>query len=347
MGKIKRGNEYTYQFLFVFALLSLTMFASRAAAVTVSARYLYTLSDFTGAIPYGGGRVVVDRQRNEAYVVYQNTVRIFNDNGLEVYRFGDGNALGLITDLAVDENGDILALSYKEGGGSFAVIRADFRGEPKATIEITGLPADFTKFLPTDMVYRDGRIYLVDAGSLKIVVTDRTGSVQKTYDVAKVLELGGKEKSAKKEKDGADEKETEKDRERKRELERGDVMMSGFSVDKDGNMMFTIPVFFSASVLTPDGKIQSFGEAGSIPGKFSVTSSIIEDNKGNYLVADKLKCVINVFDRNFNFLMEFGHRGDAPDNLIVPMEMAIDSDDRLYIVQAGNRGVSVFRLFYN
>ncbi len=123
--------------------------------------------------------------------------------------------------------------------------------------------------------------------------------------------------------------------------------MGGFSVDKDGNMLFTTPTLFSASVLSPDGKITSFGTAGSIPGKFENVSAILRDNRGNILVADKLKSVVNIFDKNFNFLMEFGGRGDAPGSIVIPWSMALDSDNKLFITQASNRGVSVFRLFYN
>jgi hypothetical protein len=54
-----------------------------------------------------------------------------------------------------------------------------------------------------------------------------------------------------------------------------------------------------------------------------------------------------VYDRNAQFLMEFGGRGNGPGNLIVPQVLAVDGSDRLYVIQAGNRGVSVFRMIYN
>ena len=304
------------------ALICLALSASQASALQAS--FLYTLSDFTGPIPYGGGKVFVDKDRNEAYVVYQNSVRVFNDNGLEIYRFGDGNNLGLISSLAVDRDGTIFTLSYslkQEGRTDYAIILCNFRGEPTGRIEIKGLPSGYTDFLPNHMAYREGRFYLVDERNLRIVVADAKGQVQNAYDLLLLLEL--------------------------KEKDRGNVMMDGFSVDPEGNMLFTIPVLFTASVLTPEGKLTLFGQRGSLPGKFSVVSGIITDNRGNYLVADKLKSVINIFDKNFNFLMEFGGRGDAPDSLIVPQQLAMDGNDRLYVIQAGNRGVSVFRMLYN
>jgi DNA-binding beta-propeller fold protein YncE len=55
---------------------------------------------------------------------------------------------------------------------------------------------------------------------------------------------------------------------------------------------------------------------------------------------------VNVFDKNFKFLMEFGSRGRGQGQLIIPQQLAIDSNDRVYVIQEGNRGVSVFSMQY-
>ncbi len=292
-------------------------------AQAMNSSFLYTLSDFTGPLVYDGATVYSDETRNEAYVVSRGIVKVFNNTGMEVYRFNDGNELGVIASLDFDEEGNIFALSYKNGyvDLSYSIMRCNFRGEPQSSIEIKGIPASFGSFAPRYMAYRDQKFYLADPTDLRIVITDMSGQVQKSFDLIPILEL--------------------------KESDRGDTEMGGFSVDKDGNMLFTTPTLFSASVLSPDGKIASFGTAGSIPGKFENVSAILRDNRGNILVADKLKSVVNVFDRNFNFLMEFGGRGDAPGSIVVPWSMALDSDNKLFITQASNRGVSVFRLFYN
>jgi DNA-binding beta-propeller fold protein YncE len=242
---------------------------------------------------------------------------------MEIYRFGDNENLGRIQDLAVDHEGNILLLSYIEKGHDLEVvlIRCNFRGDPLEKIAIKGIPSDFTEFHPGAMVYRDGQIYLADGASLRIAVIDANGQVQKTIDLVPLTEL--------------------------REKDRGDVQLGGFSVDESGNILFTLPVLFSASVLSPDGKVSSFGEPGSLPGKFGVVSDIARDNRGNILVADRLKSIVSVYDSNFNFLTEFGGRGNDPGSLIVPQDIAIDKDDRIYVTQLANRGVSVFRLYYN
>jgi hypothetical protein len=51
-----------------------------------------------------------------------------------------------------------------------------------------------------------------------------------------------------------------------------------------------------------------------------------------------------VFDMNFKFQTEFGFRGLEPDNLIGPMQLAVDNKNRLYVAQLRNRGVSVYQI---
>jgi hypothetical protein len=300
--------------------ICLAVLASPAAAITVGASYLYTLSDFTGDIPFSGGTLFVDKSRNEIYVLSNNLVSIFNNSGLEVFRFGENKDLGRIVDLSVDQDGSILVLSYNETGDSYEIIRCNFRGEPKASIMITGLPAAFSSFRPNHLVYEGGRIYLADGNKLLVAIIDQKGEVKHTFDLARIMEL------------------TEKDKD--------NSSMDGFSVDRDGSMLFTLPMLFTAYRITLEGTVSSFGKPGSIPGNFGVVSNIIADNRGNYLVTDKLKCVVSVFDKNFKFLMEFGGRGRGPGQLIIPQQLAIDSNDRVYVIQEGNRGVSVFSMQY-
>lgn len=309
----------------VALLLCLLMQASSATASTgspIAAHFLYPLADVTGPIRYEGGRVFADAARNEIYVLCSNVLTVFNSVGIEIDRFNNDMKLGLIADVAVDEQGNILTLSYKSGvdSKSYEIIRSTYRAEPMERFEIKNLPPGFADFLPTRMLYREGRFYFADTRTLKIIVADATGHVLKNYDLAPKLEIKKKDEGA--------------------------VEMDGFSLDKNGNILFTIPVFFSVYRLSPDGTMSSFGEAGSGPGKFGIVSGIIADNRGNYVVSDKLRCVVSVFDNNLNFVTEFGYRGKNPQNLVIPSDLAMDGNNNLYVVQAGMRGVSVFRMSY-
>ena len=309
-------------FKIIIAMMLITL-ALPASSYAVEASFLYTLSNFTGPFLIGGAGMFVDKDRNESYIVYQNVVRIYNENGLEIYRFNEDNNLGRLTSIAVDRDGTIFFLSYDDRG-AYVIVRCNYRGEQKGRIEVTGLPSDFSdseKFSPTHMELRQGQFYLADARTLRIAIADMNGKVQKTYDLIPLLEL--------------------------KEKDRPDYELGGFSVDKEGNMLFTVPVLFSASILSPEGKLTNFGQAGDVAGKFGIVAGIIKDNKGNYLVADKLHSVISMYDKNTQFLIEVGGRGNDPSSLITPEGIAVDGSDKMYVTQAGNRGVSVIRLIYN
>ena len=312
----------TKQQLSVLLTVLILLALSGQALAMVKGNYIYSLSNFTGTIPYDWARVSVDKARNEVYVLYQNVIRVFNENGMEIYRFGEDLDLGHILDVAIDRDGDILLLSYTmvNGEPKGSISRCDYRGEPISKIEWKNLPPEYSDFLPNRMVYKNGDLYFISLMGLKVVITDSDGNFKKGYDLFSLLEL--------------------------EEKDRGNVEVSGFSVDDRGNILFTVAVLFKAYVLSPDGKLSMFGKPGGAPGRFNVVAGIVADSKGNFLIADKLKSAIIVFDNKFNFLTQFGYRGFKPGNLIVPDDIAIDRQDRIFVTQARKRGVSVFKLTY-
>jgi hypothetical protein len=297
---------------------------SGSAQGPVKGTYLYNLSSFTGNIPYSWPRVQVDKEGKEIYVIYQNLIRIFNANGMEIYRFGDELDLGTIVDLIVDKEGDILLLSHGWSETSkrvdFEITRCNYRGEPISKIELKNLPAEFSGFLPNRMTYRKENLYLASLSTMTVVVTNVDGLFKEGYDILPLLELEEKDKEG--------------------------AMMVGFSVDGDGNILFTIPPVFKAYVLTPERKIYYFGKPGSAPGRFNIIAGIVSDSKGNILIVDKLKCAVMVYDKDFRFLNQFSSRGFKKGDLITPDDITIDSNDRIYVTQARNRGISVFKLNY-
>jgi len=290
------------------------------AAGEVRADYLYNLSDFNGAVPCSWVKFAVDSERKEIYVSNpsDSTVRVFNDAGMELYSFGDDGELGNIRDLTLDGNGNLLILSGL--GEGFTVIRADFRGEQKGKMAFSNLPPGYLSgFSPDRMVYRDGTLYLVDKNAKRVLVTDQQGAYKTGYDLGEILKLTEKKKR--------------------------DSAIIGFTVDRDGDLLFTIPVFFSAYVVSPDHKVRSFGVSGSSPGKFNIIGGIVTDSRGYLYVADTLCCVVSVFDKkDFSFKGDFGYRGLDLGGLIAPMELAA-MNDKIYVTQSMNRGVSVYKIF--
>lgn len=289
-----------------------------AAAQAVRGSYVYTLSSFTGKIPYNWSRVAVDRERNEVYVLYQNSIRVFNDAGMEVHRFGDDLDLGHIADVAVDDRGDIYLLTSRDA--TVSIVQCSFRGEPQSTVTLKSLPRDLGAFSPNRMLFQGGRIVLASTSDMKVVTADRQGQVTGGLDLFALLE--------------ADEK------------NRAGAELGGLSADRGGNLLLTVPVLFRAAVLAPDGKLAWFGRPGGAPGRFNVAAGIARDSRGNILVIDKLKGAVQVFDRRYNFVTQFAGHGHRPGQLIFPDDLVIDGRDRVYVTQMGKRGVSVFQLTY-
>lgn len=302
--------------LFLPCLLLLSV--SLPALAQVKGDFLYTLSNFGGVLRYDYVRVNVDLDREETYVLFQNLIRVFNASGMEIFSFGDDLDLGQIVDAVVDQKGDVILLSYKDSKP--LVTRCNFRGKPVGSIEIMNLP-EGVAFAPNRMIYRNRMLYFASLSGFKVYVTDTEGELKKYIDLTFLLEqeVGKKVEGE----------------------------MIGFSVDGEGNIFFTIPVFFKAYKLSPDGKIASFGRPGSAPGRFGIVAGIVADSHGNVIVVDKLKCTIMIFDKDFSFITEFGYRGLGSENLIVPDDIAIDKRDRIYVTQGRKRGVSVFALSYD
>ena len=299
--------------------LLLLAFTPLVSTAVVTGTYMYNLSNFYGSVGYDWCRPYFDPRTGEIYVANGGTVQIFNSAGMEIYTFAEGE-LGTVQDISTDPDGNILTLSWIYP--DYFIGRCNYRGDLLKPIRITGLPGDFPEFAPNRMVSREKEIYLVDRTRLRVVVVDRDGAFQRAYDLAPLIEA--------------------------KDTNRQENEIFGFSLDVEGNMLFTVPSQFKAYRLSPDGKLDSFGKRGSGPGKFGVAAGIAADGKGNVLVADTLRCVVMIFDREFQFQSEFGYRGLAPGKLIGPKDLEMDPvNNRVFVTQLRKRGISVFGLSEN
>jgi hypothetical protein len=316
-----RGTTRRGQTLVVALLVFLSAVYGGPLRAAVQATFLYDLSNFTGPIRYSAPRIVVDRDRNEISVLWGNEIRVFNDRGMEIFSFGEDLDIGTIADLSVDSNGDILLLAYAPPPENlYTVVRCNFRGEVTGRIALKNLPDQFSGFSPSRLVCLKDKIYLADLYGLQVAITDLDGTFEDGYDLFQMLSLGEKTK--------------------------GEAEIIGFSVTSDGSVLFTIPIFFSAYRIYPDRKVVSFGRPGSAPGKFNLVRGIAVDSRGNYFVVDRLKSTVQIFDKDFKYLAQFGYRGLKPGNLIAPDDVAVDASDRVYVTQNSKRGVSVYSVSY-
>lgn len=303
------------------ALVATLLQGAEAPVAKVQVSYLYDLSDATGPIPSIWASLAWDEERGELYVVdtRANEVQIFNQKGMEVFNFGDVEGLTNVASVAVLPGGDLLALVWVDGQSR--VVRANFRGEVKGDWVPSGVPEKFAKdFLPGTVVVAANKVFLADKSRMKVLVTDLEGEVETSHDFAEAMKLTGKK---------AD-----------------DAGMSGFSVDREGNILFTVPTMFLAFVVAPDGKLDAFGVRGSAPGRFNIVGGIARDEGGNFFVTDQLRSVVLVFDSKFNFIDEFGFYGPFPGGLCSPLDLVV-ANKKVFVAQSRERGVSVFNVRIN
>jgi hypothetical protein len=304
----------------VLFLLGALLFPQRAGAIAAS--YLYNLSDFSGPVPYDDVKLYSDRRNDELYAAVGNSIRVFNASGMEVYRFDVDPRPGTVFDLAVEESGDLLllTLSYDPAapGSGWFIMRCDYRGQPVGRITVAGLPKELSSFRPNVMIDRGGRILLASLAQFQAVEIDRSGQFQKGYDLAKLLGM--------------------------KETERSKNDIAAFGMDARGNMLVTVPTMFKVFVIFPGGGTRAFGRPGSSPGSFGNVAGVVADDHGNLIVADKGRGVVMIFDDRLEFVTEFGSGGDGRYGLTRPTDLVLGASGKLYVTQARERGVAVFKL---
>ncbi|HEY7119428.1 MAG TPA: 6-bladed beta-propeller [Tepidisphaeraceae bacterium] len=120
----------------------------------------------------------------------------------------------------------------------------------------------------------------------------------------------------------------------------------GLTVGPDGNLWVPDTHYSRVMVFDPkhpDGKpIREFGSFGRDKGQFIYPSDIAFDSKGRIFVSefgdhDR----IQVFDKDFHYLFEFGRFGDGPGEFSRPQSMVIDGET-LYVTDACNHRIDVF-----
>jgi len=323
-----------------FLALVISLFAvTLPAQAQTSASYLYRLSDFSGPVTSMWARIAVDQKEGEIYTLNRSdsVIQIFNDTAMQIFDCGENLTLASAIDIAVADKGELYVL-YRSPAAT--VRHLNYRGELIREFKIVAVEQGFQDFSPAYIDYKAGNLYLADAGQMRVVVASTTGEIHQSFNFRKQIE--GQIRTEMK-------NETLRESQRKRLQDKLAAIkgadLTGFSVDNKGNIYFTIAPLFAAFRSTAENKLEEFGTPGGAPGKFGVIASISADTEGNIFVSDRLRCVVLMFDNNFNFLTEFGYRGEQPDNLVVPDDIAIDGrNGRIYVAQAANLGVSVFSI---
>lgn len=343
MAMMKTKPCITLVALIAFINVAVAVFPAQAQAqAQVSASYLYHLSDFSGPVASLWARVAVDQTQGEVYTLNRSdsVIQVFNNTAMQVFSYGEDLALASSIDIAPADNGELFVL-YRTPVSTLRHL--NFRGELIDEIKIESKERGFQAFNPEYVDYRNGSLYLADSQAMQVVVTSPGGEIQRSYDFRKQLEAQIRAESSDSSLSKA---------QRKRVWDKLTALqgasLTGFSADAMGNMYFTIAPLFAAFRATAQAELASFGTPGGAPGKFGVVAGINADSMGNIFISDRLRCVVLIFDKGFNFLTEFGYRGERQNNLVVPDDIAIDErSSRVYVAQAANLGISVFSIKHN
>ena len=71
------------------------------------------------------------------------------------------------------------------------------------------------------------------------------------------------------------------------------------------------------------------------------------DSEGHVYVVDSFFDTVQVFDRQGEFLLDFGGEGIEDGALWLPTGICIDSEDRIYVSDSYNKRVQVFQYLKN
>ena len=261
-------------------------------------------------------RVSVDRERREIFVIYQNIIRIYSSSGMETFSFGDDLDLGHILDAAVDRKGTSSCFRTRTPVDRDAVHLSGRAGWNHRDIEA---PCRRWRSTPTGWSCKNGLFYFASLAASSVIITDAVALSRSTLKCCPPMEGEAKEK------DGAE--------------------TIGFTVGNEGSLYFTVPAMFKVCRIFAGREVAAFGRPGSAAGRFGVVAGVALDSRGNLLVADKLKCVVMVFDKDFRFLYEFGYRGNQARKPHRPERLGHRfGEDRVYVTQGRRRGVGVFAL---
>ncbi len=314
--------------------------SSSGAGKLSEVSFLYRLSTFTGTAAVGAWpKLRVDRTNNEIYVLSDEDIRVFNQNGMEIYQLNnildEKGGEQTVLDVAVKEDGNLIFLAQSSRKGKLVneLVVGNYRGEPVSRLALKNLPADLQDFQPDRMLYQGRLLYLANLSRMLIISVDLEGSFQRVFDITPLLHQAQNESRAKSK--------------RRSYLDEIEWDMGDFAVDREGSILFTVPVAGNVYKLTSDMQLSLMGKRGGGPDKFGIPAAITIDDQGNYLVSDVLQSVIKVFDKDFNYLGSFGGRTGREDALFSPRGMAIDAKNRLYVSQTERAGVSVFQLVDN
>jgi streptogramin lyase len=123
---------------------------------------------------------------------------------------------------------------------------------------------------------------------------------------------------------------------------------TGLSVDRLGRVMVADTHYFRVLFYSPDGELDPSatigGTHGTGPGEFGFVTDIVEDKEGNFFVSEYgVSDRIQKFTADGQFVCQWGGHGGEPGQFERPQSLGIDSSGQIWVCDACNHRLQVFR----
>lgn len=120
---------------------------------------------------------------------------------------------------------------------------------------------------------------------------------------------------------------------------------SGMSIDQDGNLLVSDTHCHCLRIYSPQGQLLRTigGEAGTGPGQLAYVAKTVQDEDGNYYLAEYAENNrITKLAPDGRFLKSWGGPGDEPGAFGMLRALAFGPDRLLYVVDCTNHRIQVF-----
>lgn len=281
--------------------------------------------EFLYAIEHTGGRgeklrspmdIHFDRKAQELYIADagHGGIMVYDDNGMFIEKIPIDSPEGVPTMMALDATGRI----YVGHNRSAKISVFDYKGMPLEVLDLPGIIDGVGStirplYLATNA--QDGLVYaLKSSGGL--VRIDPEGLAHEDISIS-----GG---------------------------EPDDMPHSifGMSIDREGRFLFSDmrPYSIVRFDRNKGGSFYRFGDPGIIYGQIARPAGTTTDDAGHIFVTSTTRNKVLAYDRDGNFIEEFGGFGRTYGRFYMPSKIVSNGKDRLYVLGTPLERVQVFKV---
>ncbi len=242
-----------------------------------------------------------------------NRVAVFSPRGRFLYDFGQDH-LNMPLGMAMDARGRLYVTDTRKGRIQLFTSQGEHLKQIELPESSKGIPTE-----PVDLALDERRrlLYVVDNRNHRLLIHDlRKGTVVRT-----VGKMG---------------------------MEEGEFRWP-FSLTLDGDGVIYLVDVINTTVRTIDPAhdwafLDNIGSWGIQKGELFRPKGIAIDSKGRLLVSDSYLGVVQMFDRQGNFLSVLSDKDGTIHRFTTPVRLFVDRRDRLYVVEMFANRISIFRM---